>query len=269
MDQLLRLPSPPQILYLPPYASPLPQELLTILHTLRLSTTNPQAELHCEPLPPTPTGVREFVRKWASAPQGMASESGRRIDAIVLADGWTVSSPTRDARYHHPSSTAAEDEKAKDEEPRWSSVHQFHFHLLTSLLPHLLRIQAERNIRIVSLVSPGWATALPSLQGTRMVAASPLQASGVMGLTTLLLMRHFQLILDTLASAAYGKSATAPVVPSGEDEERIATTQKKEKQRDTSVQSNIMAVSVVMPWCRGDVIRGIWGADETWLRWIM
>lgn len=261
IDCLLRLPSPPQILYLPPIPSPLPEDLLTILHTLRLTTLNPLAQLHCEPLPPTPRGVRDFVRKWASPAQGMASESGRRIDAIVLAAGWEVVSPARSARWqsHH-----AGKGKAPEDDPSWT-IHQFHFHLITSLLPHLLRIQAERNIRIISLISPGWVTALPSLQGRPSVAASPLQQSGVRGLTSLLLMHRLQLILNALASAAYGQSKAVPV-PSGEDDERVKA---KKKEVDTSIQSNIMALNVVMPWSRGDVIRGIWGADETWLRWIM
>lgn len=260
IDQLLRLPSPPHILYLPPFASPLPEDLLTLLHTLRLSTSNPLAQLHCEPLPPTPRGVRDFVRKWATTPQGTASESGRRIDAIILAKGWEVSSPSRDAQW---APKVGPEGPGPEDDPHWTT-HQFHFHLLTSLLPHLLRIQAERNIRIISLISPGWVTALPSLQGTRMVTASPLQQSGIRGLTTLLLMHHLQLILNTLASAAYGSSKPVPV-PDANDE--VKPQEKKE--RDKSVQSNIMTVNVVMPWCRGDVIRGIWGADETWLRWIM
>jgi hypothetical protein len=54
-------------------------------------------------------------------------------------------------------------------------------------------------------------------------------------------------------------------VPSGQDDERV----KAKKEIDGSIQSNIMALNVIMPWSRGDVIRGIWGADETWLRWIM
>lgn len=102
-----------------------------------------------------------------------------------------------------------------------------------------------------------------------MVAASPLQQSGIRGLTTLLLMHHLQLILNTLASAAYGSSKPV-AVPSADDEVKApAPTSEEKKERDKSVQSNIMALNVVMPWCRGDVIRGIWGADETWLRWIM
>jgi hypothetical protein len=92
-------------------------------------------------------------------------------------------------------------------------------------------------------------------------------------LTTLLLMAHFQLILDTLASTTYGKvkgegNKPVPVVTSEGDEATIKE-QQNQKQRDKSVKSNIMAVSVVMPWCRGDVIRGIWAADETWARWLM
>lgn len=107
-----------------------------------------------------------------------------------------------------------------------------------------------------------------------MSAASPLQLSGIKGLTTLLLMAHFQLILDTLASTTYGKARNeatkpVPVVTSEKDEATINKSENQQKQRDKSIKSNIMAVSVVMPWCRGDVIRGIWAADESWARWLM
>jgi hypothetical protein len=81
-------------------------------------------------------------------------------------------------------------------------------------------------------------------------------------------MAHFQLILDTLASTTYGKdkdTVPVPAVTSDTDEIKL----EKKKQRDKSVKSNIMAVNVVMPWSRGDVIRGIWAADESWARWLM
>lgn len=150
------------------------------------------------------------------------------------------------------------DDVDRSQDPRWTT-HQFHVHLLTSLLPHLLRIQAERNIRIINLVSPAWSSALPSLKGVQPVR-SALQDSGIRGLTTLLLMQHFQLILDTLAASTYLK---ATEVPDPNNPEEVL------KKRDKSLKSNIMALSVVMPWARGDVIRGTMGADESWLRWLL
>ncbi|WWD22715.1 hypothetical protein CI109_107208 [Kwoniella shandongensis] len=229
------------ILYLPPEASPLPESLLTILHTIRISATtqNRLAGLHCEPLPRTPLAVREFTQKWSAAPTNITGEGGRRIDAIVLGSGWEVKS------YH----------SRKKEE--WTT-HQFHFHLLTSLLPHLLRSPAERSIRVLSLISPTWSAALPSLTGVK-PRDDVVYHTGRQSINTLLLMKHFQLILDTLASATFGK---AKPVPSADDE---AATAKK---RDKSVKSNIMSMSVIMPWAREEVVKGSL-ADTPFIKWIL
>ena len=242
LDHLLQLPSPPQILYLPPFSSPLPESLLTVLHTIRLGISNPLAQLHCEPLPPTPKGVRDFTQKWIKVQQGTAGEGGRRVDAIILASGWEVKPEAK--KMVDPS-----------EEPDWTH-HQFHFHFITSLLPSLLRQPAERNIRIINLVSPTWSAALPAMFGAKPVD-SLVQSTGRKSLTTLLLMNHFQLILDTLASSQYSSSKPVPD-PNGEV-----------KKRDTDVQSNIMAISVIMGWTRLEVIRGSMGVDTSALRWIL
>ncbi|KAE8541228.1 hypothetical protein D1P53_002585 [Cryptococcus gattii VGV] len=208
IDQLLHLPSPPQILFLPPIPSPLPQGLLTILHTIRLSASrNPLAQLHCESLPRTPEAVRDFTKKWATAPTGTTGADGRRIDAVILGEGWEV-------RPMEPKV-----------EGKWS-VHEYQYHLLTALLPYLLRAPKERSIRIVSLVSPAWTSAIPSMAGLR--------------------PRDDILILDTLAAAALG--AVKPV-PGADDEAEVV------KKRDESVKSNVMSVSVIMPWARTEVLK--------------
>ena len=94
------------------------------------------------------------------------------------------------------------------------------------------------------------------------------------------------LILDTLASAMPGEKPVPAVRSSGvrsttaqgearsteggEGEEvEEAVIEKEKKKKEVNAKSNIMAISVIMPWCRGDVLRGIWGADESWLRWIL
>jgi hypothetical protein len=170
-------------------------------------------------------------------------EGGRRVDAIVLGSGWEVG-------LLPPPSEASE--------KPWTT-HQFHFHLLTSLLPYLLRAPAERNIRIISLIPPTWAAALPALQG-KPTRDSPVEFTARKGVTTLLLMKHFQLILDTLASAAYSqaKPIPDPNPPEGSG-----------KKRDERMNSNIMALSVVMPWARTEVVRGAMGADESTLMRIL
>jgi hypothetical protein len=176
------------------------------------------------------------------------------VDAIVLGEGWEVlpphlaqpSPPTGEADKAGAGSTSAATKS-------WTTL-QFQFHLLTAFLPFLLRAPSERSIRVVSLVSPGWAAALPSLQ-TKPLKASPVTTSGLRGLTTLLVMRHFQLVLDTLASSAYGKETPVP------NPDPVA--ELPGKKREQGVKSNVVGVSVIMPWTREEVVRGAVGADET------
>jgi len=125
-----------------------------------------------------------------------------------------------------------------------------------------------------------------------MVPSSPLIQSGIRGLTSLLMMARFGLILDTLASAMPADKPVPAVRSSGArstegerssgtrstqaegeegngEEEEEAVVEEEKKKKEVNAKSNIMAISVIMPWCRGDVLRGIWGADESWLRWIL
>jgi len=231
---------------------------------------------------------------------------------VILAEGWEVMSPKKwgKLRFEGVSPTEGEGEasgaskstekgddgkgassnptRSIDQDPPWTT-HQSHLHLLTSLLPHLLRTP-ERDIRLITLISPGYAAALPSLQSLNSTIgpSSPLIQSGVRGLTSLLMMARFGLILDTLASAmpipadkpvpavrssgerSSGVSSEASPSQGGEGEEvEEAVVQAQKKKKEVNAKSNIMAISVVMPWCRGDVLRGIWGADESWVRWIL
>ncbi|WOO80783.1 uncharacterized protein LOC62_03G004313 [Vanrija pseudolonga] len=254
IHHLLHLPSPPQILYLPPLPSPLPDDLLMMLQIIRLSASeNPLAQLHCEALPPTPTGVREFVRKWSTVQYGTAGEGGRRVDAIVLGGAWECLPPPEPYR-------PGLDEKDKVEED-WTP-HQFHFHLITALLPSLLRAPPERNIRIISLVSPGWSAAIPGLEAQmenkKVVGQTgPLAEAAKRGLTSFLLQTQLRLILDTLASATYSKKEIVP------DPDKPLV-----KARDTEIQSNILALNVIMPWARSEVVKPVWG-EGTFLRWLL
>lgn len=248
IDHLLHLPIPPQILYLPPVPSPLPESLLTIMHTMRLGIKSPLAQLHVEALPPTPTAVRDFVRKWAGAPMGTVGEGGRRVDAIVLGGGWECALP------NPPSLDPAED-------PEWTP-NQFQYHFITSLLPSLLRAPAERDIRVITLVSPAWAAAMPGIQagleGKRISAAQDTgltAAAAKRGVTSLLLQNQLALVLDTLASAAFSKRELVP------------DPDQPVKRRDESLQSNILALSVVMPWARDEVVRPVWGQGS--FQWLL
>lgn len=249
IHKLLNLPSPPQILYLPPLASPLPQSLLTVLHAMKLAASgNPLAQLNCEPLPPTPGAVRDFVRKWSTTPYGTTGEGGRRVDALVLGGNWECSLDDVPKAWR-PSVDG------DDDQVRWTPA-QLHFHLITSLLPHLLKAPAERNIRIVQLVSPAWSAALPGVEKSMQGKApaperGPLPAAAKRGVSALLCQERLALVLNTLASAAYSKRDVVP--------DPSAPAPKK---RDSSVQSNILALSVIMPWARDEVVRPIWGTGS-------
>lgn len=237
------MPSPPQILYLPPLASPLPQSLLTVLHAMRLAASgNPLAQLNCEPLPPTPAAVRDFVRKWSTTPYGTTGEGGRRIDALVLGGNWECT--LDESKSWRPS--------VDDEGVTWTPA-QLHFHLITSLLPHLLKAPAERNIRIIQLVSPAWSAALPGVEKTMTGQApapeqpGPLPIAAKRGIIALLCQERLSLVLNTLASAACSKK------------EEVPDPNEPKKKREINVQSNILALSVIMPWARDEVVRPIWG----------
>jgi len=214
------------------------------MHALRLSTTNPMAQLHCEAVPRSPIGVRSFVERWGKVATGMTGEGGRRIDAIVLGSAWGVNEPDEQA---HAGVKA---------EKRWSA-HEHNFHLLHSLLPNILRQPTERNIRVVSLVSPTISTALPTLLGKPAKHGSRAQIAGAKGITTLLFFKHLQLVLDTLTAVKQKKVVEVPAT----DGEVI-----KRRQEDSG--SNVMAVGVVMPWTRDEVCRGLVGVDDSWLWWI-
>lgn len=191
------------------------------------------------------------MERWGKVSTGMTGEGGRRIDAMVLGAGWGVGEPD------YLSTTQPGLRNVKDEK-EWT-VHEYHFHLIHSLLPALLRQPPERNIRIISLVSPTISAALPTLLG-KPAKNDAAQVTGAKGITTLLFNKHLQLVLDTLSAAQLKKVVS---VPSAEgDESRI-------KKREEGVSSNISVIGVVMPWTRDEVVRGVVRADDTWVRWLL
>jgi hypothetical protein len=185
----------------------------------------------------------------------VSGEGGRRIDAIVLGSGWEVGHSIRKGKQN---------ERLRDpsEDPDWRN-HQFHFHLLTSILPYLIRQPPERNIRIITLISPTYSSALPTLEGKPLRPDSAVQSTGAKAIRTLYLMRHFQLILDTLASALHSsfKPIPKPDIGDGVD--------KPVRRREEGLRSNVMGLSVIMPWTRNEVIRGALGIEESWFWWLL
>jgi hypothetical protein len=321
LHQLLHLPSPPQILYLPPLPSPLPESLLTILQTLRLSATtkSPAAQLHCEAFPRTPGAVRAFVKQWAVNPAG-TGEGGRRLDAIVWGDGWELESAL--AGFQTSPATKTEDDEDEGKEDGWT-VQESKFHFLTAMLPLLLKAPMERSIRLINLVSPFYAAAIPTYQNNddhtdnnkpqaspannNKNARSAIFQTGVDSWKAILLWTHLQKILDALASTVHPQVNAVPVpeteLPLGTEiskvvkeaeetvqsveepvldarrlpgpEDNLSIEQKKEMEmnkekekevpgrKTITVQSNILALSVVMPFNRWGVIRPMLGFRQS------
>ncbi len=239
LHSLSHLPHPPQILYLPPIPSPLPQSLLTILHTIRLSASSSgtsTGELSCEPLPNTPEAVRDFIRKWIVPVPG-TGEGGRRVDAIVWGDGWEVERPlSMFAQGSTTSSSTPEHKKHKINFADFSSVswtsEQCQFHFITAILPCLLKQPMERSIRLINLVSPFYSAAIPFLPTLNSASTtptilktnpseSPVVASGKSSLRSILLFSHLQRVLDALASVEQVKIGAVPVP----NEEAAAATE--------------------------------------------
>ena len=268
---------------------------MTILQTLRLSATtkSPAAQLHCEALPRTPRAIRTFVKQWAVNPAG-TGEGGRRLDAIVWADGWKLDAALSGFKTSDRADQGGYETGDDDEDPvaEWT-VQESRFHLLTAMLPLIIKAPMERSIRLVNLVSPFYAAAIPTLEDAPRPktsrARSAILQTGVDSWKDILLWKHLQKILDALASTVHPQVNAVPVpdtelgddpvaraetaiekdlepvqdarrLPGPEDGQAAVDQQEKEQAKRTiTVQSNILALSVVMPFNRWGVIRPMLG----------
>lgn len=340
LDHLVNLPHPPQVLYLPPIPSPLPQELLTILHAIRLSASskagitaaedsataiNPESEtleekessvsstaLVCEPLPRNPAAIKEFMRKWAIKPPGTADD-GRRIDGIVWADEWDVQRPWKifsggSKRKEPQGDTWAglkHDERSTatmpSATPTWTAE-QAKFHFLNSMLPFLLKAPMERSIRLINVLGPFYSAAVPLLKSTaeeqgaataQLLQAteprSPIVQSGKASLRNMLLWRHLQKILNALASATHNEAVKQAAIPvpdrelgadAGNEDDASGLRQRRGGEvepkalpiptKRIDVQSNILALPVVVGFNRWGIVRPLLGLREgSYLGWAL
>lgn len=322
----MNLPHPPEVLYLPPLASPLPQELLTILHAIRLTAASktglltppttvevpesdatadapssiPSTTLHCEPLPRDPAAIKEFIRKWAVKPPGTA-DSGRRIDGIVWTDEWDVSRPwkifsTRGG-VQEGGDTWAGVQRPKERGVSWTAE-QAKFHFLNSILPFLLKAPMERSIRLINVLSPFYSAAVPLLksspeeqgQATDKVLSgtegSPVVQSGKAALRNILLWRHLQRVVDALASVSHNEAHKATAVPVPEEtvqegiandgaaeglrRRKVESVEEKTPTKRITVQSNILALPVIIGFNRWGIVRPLLGLREgSYLGWAL
>lgn len=115
----------------------------------------------------------------------------------------------------------------------------------TLLLPTLLVAPPERDIRIITLVNPFYAAAIPHFPQPPLNENSQLLREGYRALKTTILTRHLQRVFDALPQAPAPNPDTATAA---------AASTKAQK-------SNIVAVSVSPGFSRPDVIAPILRAD--------
>lgn len=143
------------------------------------------------------------------------------------------------------------------------------FLMVTLLLPTLLVAPVERDIRIVNLVNPFYAAAVPSFSSDLVASfnssfAAPrkrplLQREGHRALRTIIFTRHLQRILNALPNRAPTFDANLP----GEKPEPAKPANSKEEAPTLpKYPSNIVAVSVAPGMSRTETIRAALGADR-------
>lgn len=238
--------------------------------------------LTCEPLPEDADVIHEFVKRWltggapeqevesktsdsSSAPAAAAAAASgvlqpealrrkaqaRAIDAIVWTDDWEVKRPWAPFAFRNDVSSPDESESAA---AAWSTQEARH-HLLTALIPLLLKSPTDRSVRLISLVSPFYAAAMAaerslaehrkkndaaaeagSAEGPvdaaalpknesedeQAIESSPVLESGRRGLRTAVVWRHLQKILDAVATATAHAQGSQAGLPPKVDEAGVA-----------------------------------------------
>ncbi|KAL5531857.1 hypothetical protein ACEPAF_5420 [Sanghuangporus sanghuang] len=194
-------------------------EVALIVEALRERTKNESIFVEqCDVLDIKST--RDFCTKFLTG-------KDHRLDAIVFAHEYEHVGP-----YF-----ASKEEKAACEEIR-SATSDSTFLIITLLLPTLLVAPAERDIRIVSIINPFYAAAVPHFPQPPPVEGSQFLREGYYALRTVVLVRHLQRVLDALPQAP---------PPNPDAASAAAASNKTQK-------SNIVSVSVSPGFSRHDTV---------------
>lgn len=186
-----------------PLSHPVPSLLLPLIR----STTNNE-NIFAEPCDLTSaTSIRNFATAFLTT-------NDTRIDAIVYVHEY----PSIGRKWFFGGQARKAKEQREEEQRESASLASFL--LTTLLLPALLVAPVERDIRIVSVVNPFYAAALPTLpaflESTPSTPPSqqPLLISeGHRALRTIIVTRHLQRILDSLPNRAADVKSDKPPAP--------------------------------------------------------
>jgi len=214
--------------------SPVPIESpkIDILINLLRSTTNNEQIFADECDLTSPNSVHDFCTKFLTGQE-------HRLDAIIFAH-----------EYQHICSFfsygSTEDLEKERQEASLAT-----FLATTLLLPALLVAPVERDIRIINVINPFYAAAVPSFSPS--FDALPLSSSmflqeGRRALRMAVFTRHLQRVLDALPSGGQ--------VPKTDDNTNTIPVVSEKSQK-----SNIVAVSVCPGISRSDTIAPLLASD--------
>lgn len=164
--------------------------------------------------------VREFCTKFLVGNE-------HRLDAVIFAHEYEQIGPLFPTK----------EERRNCEEKR-AVYSDSTFLMITLLLPTLLVAPAERDIRIINVVNPFYAAAVPFFPNPPARQGSQFVREGYRSLRSAALMRHLQRVLDALPSA-----------PALDPDNASASVASKRFQK-----SNIVSVSVSPGFSRHDTI---------------
>ncbi|KAI0363999.1 hypothetical protein BV20DRAFT_911588, partial [Pilatotrama ljubarskyi] len=216
-----------------PLSHPVPALILSLL---RSTTKNENifAE-HCDL--DSPTSIRKFCTSFLTGNE-------TRLDALVFAHEYPSI-----GRIWFFGGQARRDKEEREERQR-ESASLASFLLATLLLPALLVAPVERDIRIVHVVNPFYAAALPafpsflnSKPSSKPETRPLIIAEGLRALRTAVLSRHLQRILDSLPN-------------------RAADPKTKPTEPPAPHPSNIISVSACPGISRKDTVAPLLGANE-------
>ncbi|PIL33747.1 hypothetical protein GSI_04372 [Ganoderma sinense ZZ0214-1] len=172
-----------------PLSHPVPSLILPLLRTTT-KNDNIFAE-HCDLT--SPTSIRKFCTSFLT-------QNDTRIDALIFAHEYPSI-----GRIWFFGGNARKDKEQREADRR-ESASLASFLITTLLLPALLVAPVERDIRVVSVVNPFYAAALPTFPA--FLASTPTSpppstqpiviAEGHRALRTVVVIRHLQRILDSL-----------------------------------------------------------------------
>lgn len=212
--------------------SPIPIESpkIDILVNLLRTTTNNEQIFADECDLTNPNSIHAFCTKFVAGQE-------KRLDAIIFAH-----------EYSHVGSVFAR-RSAEELEKERKEASLATFLATTLLLPALLVAPVERDIRILNVVNPFYAAAIPSFSPSLspLPNASMFIQEGRRALHMVMFTRHLQRILDALPSGQVPKT----------DEGTSAVPVVSQKSQN----SNIVAISVCPGISRSDTVAPLLSAD--------